>query len=559
MNPLAVYGIVLMLFAVVFVNYSYGQEYDVIIVGAGAAGLGAANQLKELGIDNVIILEAQDRWGGRVQTDRPWGDDVALDMGAAWISGTDGNPIAELANEYKAETKETDYENSVLYYSDGTASDVDTDTVFRDFEDFYNKYIEKKTVDEPLKNIVDAYIEDLKQKDPKPTEAELRYLNFTINVYIENEWAGSAETLSALHFGKVGYKLGEIETDVTFTHGYDQITNGLANKFGEDKILLNQLVTKIKSDDDGVTVYTDNNIFNAKYVIVTVPLGILQKELIDFEPDLPAKKMQAINNLKLGVLDKAYFLFPEVFWDKYAHVINYVPKENGQWAYFLNLYPSTEQKILVALNPLPYATKLETMSDDEIKDEGLKVLNIMYPGKVPDADKVKIHVTRWGQNEYTGGGSYSYIPYGGTLSDYDVYAQPFGRVFFAGEATTKFFPGLVNGALVTGIREANRVWAIENDYPSVCSQKTGLPFNNAVASCDNKSKWGHYPEYIICNDLANPPLEIAVLKHTDTKNPICVTKATKQTLLQRDLLWVPKGSFGKYYRGEVEESIWNPK
>lgn len=554
MKLLIVSGIVLMLFAMIFVNHSYGQEeYDVIIVGAGAAGLGAANQLKEIGVDNVIILEAQDRWGGRVQTDRPWGADIALDMGASWISGMEGNPITTLADKYGAEWFVTDGDDYVTFYSDGTKmEDNDHFTQFEfDFEEFYQTQTEGESTDATLQMVVDKFIEE-RQLSGQDLEAFYHY----INIYVENEWAGDTDSLSMLHFGKIGYKLGEGKPiEVIFPNGYEQITNGLAKDFGEEKILLNHPVTKIVYGDDGVTVFDNaDNTFRAKYAIVTVSLGVLQNEIIDFEPDLPDKKMAAINNLKLGVLDKAFFKFPEAFWDD-AQVLYYIPEEKGKWAYFLNLKNATGQNILMALNPLPYATELETLTDEEIKQKGLDVLTKMYPGSVPAADDVDIHVTRWGENAYAWG-SYSYTPYGATLADYDIYAQPVdNRVFFAGEATTKYFPALVNGALVTGIREANRIWVIENDYPTVCEQKIGLPFYNYdAARCDNKSEWAQYPEYIICNDSASPPLELAVRK--SEHSPICVTKETKQVMLDRDLLWIPDGSFGQYYLDNTEEVIW---
>jgi monoamine oxidase len=562
MRVLAFAGICLTLFVVVFVNYSYGEQskHDVIIVGAGAAGLGAANQLKEHGINDVIILEAQDRWGGRVKTERPWGDDISLDMGASWISGTEGNPVTTLAKKYGAETFRTDLDGSyVAFYPNGDKMEgeyVDLDTFYLDFPEFYQSKTEGQTTDAPLQKIVDEYIKERELSGQKLVS----FLHY-VSVAIENEWAGDTDHLSMLNFGKIGYKLGEGEPiEVIFPNGYDQITNGLAKDFGEDKILLNHTVTKISYNDDGVDVFdSNNNVFHAKYVIVTVPLGVLQNGSIDFEPDLSDKKMQSINNLKLGILDKAYFKFPEVFWDD-VHVIYYIPEKKGEWAYFLNLYPATGKPILVALNPLPYATTLENMtSDEEIKKAGLDVLRKMYGDAVPSDEVVQIHTVNWGKDKYTGGGSYSYTPYGATIADYDIYAEPVGnRVFFAGEATTKYFPALVNGALVTGIREANRVWAIENNYPSVCEQKIGLPFYNYVTSrCSNKSEWTQYPEYIICNDSdPNHRLELAA---KNDHSPICITKETKESMLKRGLLWIPKGSFGQYEMHNTEEAIFYPK
>ncbi|HNI97589.1 MAG TPA: FAD-dependent oxidoreductase, partial [Leptospiraceae bacterium] len=66
------------------------KSADVIVIGAGISGLGAAVDLKKGG-KKVIILEARDRVGGRQCTDRTW-KNTSLDLGAGWITGTEGNP-----------------------------------------------------------------------------------------------------------------------------------------------------------------------------------------------------------------------------------------------------------------------------------------------------------------------------------------------------------------------------------------------------------------------------------------------------------------------------------
>ena len=92
-----------------------GRSADVLVIGAGIAGLRAAEVLVANG-RRVIVLEARDRLGGRIYTDRSWG--VPVELGASWIHGVDNNPIAALAAAKGITTLATDYE-SVTYGADG--------------------------------------------------------------------------------------------------------------------------------------------------------------------------------------------------------------------------------------------------------------------------------------------------------------------------------------------------------------------------------------------------------------------------------------------------------
>lgn len=77
------------------------NERTVLIIGAGMAGVSAARHLHDAGF-SVTVLEAQDRIGGRMWTDRSLG--IPLDLGASWIHGVDGNPITALDEQYQART-----------------------------------------------------------------------------------------------------------------------------------------------------------------------------------------------------------------------------------------------------------------------------------------------------------------------------------------------------------------------------------------------------------------------------------------------------------------------
>ena len=89
---------------------------QVVVIGAGMAGLAAARQLADAGVD-VTVLEARERIGGRMWTDTSLG--MPIDLGAAWIHGTKGNPLVALANQAGAATVETDWDDIVVFDARG--------------------------------------------------------------------------------------------------------------------------------------------------------------------------------------------------------------------------------------------------------------------------------------------------------------------------------------------------------------------------------------------------------------------------------------------------------
>ncbi|MGH9428407.1 MAG: FAD-dependent oxidoreductase, partial [Terriglobia bacterium] len=87
---------------------------SIIVVGAGIAGLAAARVLHDRGLA-VVVLEARDRLGGRIYTDRSW-DDVCLDLGASWIHGTSANPVYTLVRRNRIVTQRTNYDSAGVAY-----------------------------------------------------------------------------------------------------------------------------------------------------------------------------------------------------------------------------------------------------------------------------------------------------------------------------------------------------------------------------------------------------------------------------------------------------------
>jgi len=287
----------------------------IIVVGAGLAGLAAAHSLAEAGFD-VEIIEARNRIGGRVWTDRSLG--LPLDMGASWIHGAKKNPITKLAADASAPlSNEFDYDNAHSYDADGAPQGIDQDTYARFnvvFEDYFDNYLQRNP-----KISVQNLLDDAWSKGDFDFLTR-QQLNFLVNTNIEHEFGADAGELSVRGMDEGEDLKGG---DVIFPQGYDAITNYLAEGLS---IHTENIVSTIVYDKDGVKVVTNSGEYFADRVIVTVPLGVLKAEAIVFMPALDEQKQKAIDKLGMGVLNKVWLKLPTVFWeqDKDRDLIQYV-------------------------------------------------------------------------------------------------------------------------------------------------------------------------------------------------------------------------------------------
>ena len=426
------------------------DKFDVMVIGAGIAGLAAARRLQAQGA-RVAVLEARNRIGGRVWTDSSIAG-VPLDLGASWIQGTTGNPITALARTFSLRTSVTDFENIALYDSAGRRlSDPEVariETKYRGVLQQVDRLRDKMARAGQSDISLDTALDRI-QAQQNLTENERRELNFAISAEIESEYAADASDLSLYNWDQDEGFGGE---SVLFPSGYGQIGKGLA--LGLD-IRLNVRVKRIEYGDREVRIQTDQNIFAADRVLVTLPLGVLKSGSVVFSPVLSDEKLASIRRLGMGILNKVYLRFPTVFWPKERDVLGVLSPRKGEWAQWINYYRSTGQPILAGLNAGKFGKYVEGLTDREVVGGAMKVLREIYGKSIPDPQSVI--VTRWGSEPFSLG-SYSSIPPQATGKDYDTLAAPIGdRVFFAGEATSRSYPATVHGAFLSGEREARRI------------------------------------------------------------------------------------------------------
>jgi polyamine oxidase len=163
--------------------------------------------------------------------------------------------------------------------------------------------------------------------------------------------------------------------DVVFPNGYSEV---LAELDAGYAINLETTVSSIDHGGDTVVVTTSAGTFEADAVVVTVPLGVLKAGSIAFSPALSEAKLGSIDRLGMGLLDKVYLRFDEVFWEPDVEFIGYVGPERDRYASWLNLAKYTGEPILMAFNAGSAADEIELASDEEIVADAVATLRRMY-------------------------------------------------------------------------------------------------------------------------------------------------------------------------------------
>jgi monoamine oxidase len=413
----------------------------VVVIGGGISGLAAAKKLKEKGF-TVIVLEAQDKVGGRIRTDRSLG--VAFDEGASWIHEPKGNPITNLASQSGAITYLTSDDSVEVFDVNGTAY---SDTVLTNSEiQFENALNAVRTAGMQTQSFQTVF------NSLYPTQANDRLWKYMLSAYLEFNTGGDISKLSSKFFDDDEAFSG---SDVIITNGYDKVTDFLAT--GLD-VRLNTRVSSIKYSNAKVTINANGNTIEADYVVVSVPLGVLKNNAITFTPSLPTNKINAISNTNMGNVNKFLLVWDTAFWDTNLQYIGYTPETKDKFNYFLNIKKFTPSNGLMTFALGDYATLTETMTDSQIINEIMLNLKSIYGNSIPNP--TNFLRTKWGQN-INSYGAYSYPTNGSTSADFDILSNEVNnKVFFAGEHTIREYRATVHGAYLSGIREANKIIAL---------------------------------------------------------------------------------------------------
>ncbi|KAL6511829.1 hypothetical protein OROGR_021426 [Orobanche gracilis] len=501
-----------------FSHTQYDSECrkKIIVVGAGPAGLTAARHLQRQGLI-VTVLEARSRIGGRVFTDRS-SLSVPIDLGASIITGVE----ADVATERRPDPSslicaQLGLELTVLnsecpLYDTVTGQKVPAD-LDEALEAEYNSLLDemellvaekgeramKMSLEEGLeyglkrRRMNQSKRDDMETMPVDSQDNSVSFEMFSTDGKSSNVQGFKTEGLSPLerrvmdwHFAHLEYGCAALLGKVSLPNwnqddiyggfggahcmikgGYSAVVESLAEGIC---IHLDHVVTDISyltkdcetnnKLQKKVTVSTSNGKeFSGDAVLVTVPLGCLKAENINFSPPLPQWKYLSIKRLGFGILNKVVLEFPEVFWDD---TIDYFGAtagdrdQRGRCFMFWNVKKTVGAPVLIALVVGKAAIDCQNIHSSDNVSHALLILRNLF-GEDKVSDPVAAVVTDWGRDPYSYG-AYSYVAVGSTGEDYDILGRPVeNSLFFAGEATCKEHPDTVGGAMMSGLREAVRI------------------------------------------------------------------------------------------------------
>ncbi len=427
------------------------ERFDTIVIGAGVSGLTAARLLTRAG-RRVVVLEARDRVGGRVWTDRR--DGLVTDLGASWIHGVTDSPVAAAAEAFGMPTVEFTVggyqpdSRPIAYY--GPDGERLTDAAAQRFVDDIH------TVDATLLEVVAASAPDASYRDV--TEAALALQGWDderaqrVREYLEHR---SEEQYGVWIEDLAAHGLDDDSIDgdeVVFPDGYDRLPARLAD--GLD-VRLEHVVSRVDWSADGVVVTTDHGEFSAGDAVVTVPVGVLRSEDFVIEPPLPEPVAGALGRLRMNAFEKVFLRFPTKFWDDGVYVIRQQGPESRWWHSWYDLTALHGRPTLLTFAAGPAAIETRDWDQARVVDSVLAQLRRLYGDRVEQPTHV--HVTAWQDDPFTHG-SYAYMTVGSTTADHDELATPVGGVLhLAGEATWTDDPATVPAAMYSGHRAAQNV------------------------------------------------------------------------------------------------------
>ena len=428
--------------------------FDTIVIGAGISGLTAARLLTDAG-RRTVVLEARDRIGGRVWSDRS--DGRVTDRGASWIHGITDSPVAAAAEAFGMCTVEftvggyqPDSRPIAHYAPDGTRLSAEAAAAY--VADIY-------TADAALVAVIAASAPEASYRDV--TEAALAAQEWDadrtqrVREYLEHrseEQYGVEISALAAH----GLDDDQIDGDeVVFPDGYDRLASGIAA--GVD-IRLAHVVSAVRWGPDGVSVETDRGEFTARDAVVTVPVGVLQSAAFSLVPALPEPIAGALGRLRMNAFEKVFLRFTDRFWDADVYAIRQQGPAGRWWHSWYDLTALHGEPTLLTFAAGPAAVQTRGWSDIDVAGSVMAALRRLYGDDVPDP--VAVQRTTW-QDDPFARGSYAYMRPGASTDDHDALAAPVGGVLhLAGEATWTDDPATVTAALCSGHRAAENVLGV---------------------------------------------------------------------------------------------------
>lgn len=421
----------------------------VVVLGAGISGLAAARRLRERGFTDVRVIEARERLGGRLHTDRSLG--APFDLGAAWVHHAGPkNPLTARLAQLGIATRRTSWEKLAVFDAErGAVSPAEQLAATNDYDAVLTELARKVRAARSEGKVGPLLAPLVRARFQGPLRERLA--TWLRALYLENEYAADADELAAAELGDYD-RSTHVENDLFVAGGYDRLVADLAE--GLD-VRLGEVCERVEVTSSGALVETDQDEHRAAAVVVTLPLGVLRSGAVEFAPGLPAAKARAIRRLGVGDFEKVVFLFEQPFWPTAPHAFGFATADASASPLVVNAHAAAGVPALVATFSGSAARAACATSDADLAARVRAQLATMFGRDVPAPRGVLR--TRWHDDPFARG-AYTYPATKDTDELVAALAAPaHGRLFFAGEATDGDAYSFVHGAYASGIRAANEI------------------------------------------------------------------------------------------------------
>jgi len=438
------------------------EVVDVIVVGAGAAGLAAGTELGNAGL-SVLILEARERTGGRILTLRDPGTGAPIELGAEFIHGLPPEIWTALLD---AKAKISEVTGQSWCYEEELIPCNFTNDVHRILESMNDK-----TSDQSFSSFLEQCCPDAKnlrqQKAKKRALAYVSGFNAADPDLVGVHWLVRGMREEAIVEGDRIFRSG---------NGYEDLLQVFRSRLQSSQVTVvaGTAVSRIVWNRSGVTISTEDGALpcHAKQVLVAVPLSILkitvgEKGAIEFTPALPPEKSAALNKLEMGKVIRLVLRFRDRFWDSMAPPsghrrtladMGFLFSDDEWFPTWWTTLPAREP-VITGWAPFRCAERLSGRDRSFVVDRGLKTLSRLLSMSLSGLEErlEGAYFHDW-QGDPFSRGAYSYGKVGADGAQEELAKPLDNTLFFAGEATASpGSNGTVHGAMASGYRAAREI------------------------------------------------------------------------------------------------------
>ena len=442
------------------------MSVDVVVIGAGFAGLSAARALAKAG-QKVVVLEARDRVGGRVLTKAlgdggPWAD-----LGGQWIGPTQ-HAITALVAELGIETFPmwTRGENLVVVNGQakryrGTIPKLALPSLLNVGWAQWRLDRMAKTVplDAPWMAKRASEWDAVSLGDWLDRNIKTKTARALFDAGLETIYAASGHDISLLHALFYVHSGGNLDI-LLGTEGGAQATRimggmqPVATKLATTlDVRLSCPARRIEQHDDGVTIHHDGGSMRAKRMVVAIPPKLVAE--LTFEPALRGPRAELVTKMPMGAVIKHTALYDRPFWrdDRLSGMV--VSDVGPIHIVFDNSLPDAMKGILIGFSEAENAKKLGALSEDERRDSATTCFARYFGDRAKRPIAYADHV--WQHDPWSGGCYGAFMPPGVWTSLGPSIREPQGRIHWAGTETATVWSGYIDGAITSGHRAAAEI------------------------------------------------------------------------------------------------------